>query len=67
LDTVKENTTGIFFDEQTPASLTAALDTFEAMESQFSDRAPFTAQVQPFSKGAFIERIQRIVAERKRV
>jgi glycosyltransferase involved in cell wall biosynthesis len=67
LDTVKDSVTGIFFDEQTPASLAAAMDRFEAMEGQFADRAPFTAQVQQFSREAFKERIARIVAEQKRV
>jgi glycosyltransferase involved in cell wall biosynthesis len=67
LDTVKENETGLFFDEQTPASLIEALDRFEAMEEQFQNRTLFTRQVEQFSKAAFIRRIERIVAERKRV
>jgi glycosyltransferase involved in cell wall biosynthesis len=67
LDTVKENVTGLFFDEQTPASLTAALDQFEAREAQFSGRRQFTDQVTQFSREEFIKRIQRIVAERKRI
>jgi glycosyltransferase involved in cell wall biosynthesis len=67
LDTVKDGVTGIFFDEQTPASLAAALDRFEAMQGQFADRAPFSAHVQQFSREAFKERIARIVADRERV
>ncbi|MDR2394939.1 MAG: glycosyltransferase, partial [Treponema sp.] len=67
LDTVKEMETGIFFDEQSPAALIEALDRFEAMEGQFKNPEPFTRQVQQFSKAAFIHRIERIVAERKRV
>ncbi|GHU78945.1 glycosyl transferase [Spirochaetia bacterium] len=67
LDTVKENVTGIFFDEQTPLSLIQAMDTFETMEAQFSDRVPFTRHVQQFSKEEFKSRIVRIIAERKRV
>jgi glycosyltransferase involved in cell wall biosynthesis len=67
LDTVKENVTGIFFDEQTPASLEQALEKFETMEAHFSDRVPFTYHVQQFSKAAFIDRITRIIAERKRI
>ena len=67
LDTVKEGETGLFFDEQSPASLINALDRFESMEGSFSSREPFTRQVQQFSKAAFLGRIERIVAERKRV
>jgi glycosyltransferase involved in cell wall biosynthesis len=67
LDTVKENVTGIFFDEKTPASLIAALDRFEAIENQFTNRALFTEHVRRFSKTAFIERIQKIIAEQKQV
>ncbi|GHV02248.1 glycosyl transferase [Spirochaetia bacterium] len=67
LDTVKENITGIFFDEQTPAALVQAMDRFETMEAQFSDRVPFTNHVQQFSKEEFKSRIVRIIAERKRV
>ncbi|GHV77108.1 glycosyl transferase [Spirochaetia bacterium] len=67
LDTVKENVTGIFFDEQTPASLSDAIHRFEAMEGQFSDRMPFTSHVQQFSKAEFKNRVTRIIAERKRI
>ncbi|MDR2094246.1 MAG: glycosyltransferase [Treponema sp.] len=67
LDTVKENVTGIFFDEQTPASLVKALDRFESMEGSFSNREAFTRQVRQFSREAFTDRIRRIIAERKRV
>jgi glycosyltransferase involved in cell wall biosynthesis len=67
LDTVKEDVTGIFFDEQTPASLIKAMDKFETMETLFTRREVFTEQVKQFSKAAFITRINRLVAERKRV
>ena len=42
LDTVREHETSLFFDEQTLASLMAALDTFEAAEKDFARREPFT-------------------------
>ena len=69
LDTVKENITGIFFNEQSPASLIDALDRFEALEAKgtFKNRKVFSDHVQQFSKEAFKERIQRIIAERKRI
>jgi glycosyltransferase involved in cell wall biosynthesis len=65
LDSVKENSTGIFFDEQTPESLIRAMEKFESMEERFSGREVFTEQVRRFSKEAFIARIQKIVEERK--
>ncbi|MDR0639036.1 MAG: glycosyltransferase [Spirochaetaceae bacterium] len=67
LDTVKENVTGIFFDEQTADSLAAAIERFETMRGQFEDRAAFTEHVRQFSKEAFRTRIARLVAERERV
>jgi glycosyltransferase involved in cell wall biosynthesis len=67
LDTVKEGETGLFFDEQSPAALIAAMDRFETLEGHFKNREPFTRQVQQFSKAAFIRRIAGIIAERKRV
>jgi glycosyltransferase involved in cell wall biosynthesis len=67
LDAVKENITGLFFDEQTPASLIEAMDRFEATETRFANRELFTEQVRQFSKAAFITRINRLAAERRRV
>jgi glycosyltransferase involved in cell wall biosynthesis len=67
LDSVKEKVTGLFFDEQTPASLIQALDLFESTEGEFRNREPFTAHVRQFSREAFKKRIEGIIAERKRV
>jgi glycosyltransferase involved in cell wall biosynthesis len=67
LDTVKENVTGLFFDEQNAASLIRAMDRFEASEENFKNREAFTAQVGQFSKEAFKERVSRIIAERRRI
>jgi glycosyltransferase involved in cell wall biosynthesis len=67
LDSVKENVTGIFFDEQTVDSLAAAIERFETMRGQFQDRAVFTAHVKQFSKEAFRTRIAALIARRERV
>ena len=69
LDTVKENVTGLFFNEQNADSLIKALDRFEAAESEgaFSNREVFSDHVRQFSEEAFKEKIMRIIAERKRV
>jgi glycosyltransferase involved in cell wall biosynthesis len=67
LETVKENVTGLFFDKQTPESLIAAMDFFEQNEVTFSARQLFNEHVQQFSKTAFIERIRRVIEEKKRI
>ncbi|MDR2177989.1 MAG: glycosyltransferase [Treponema sp.] len=67
LDTVKESVTGVFFDEQTPASLIKAMDTFEKNEADFSGQAAFTEHVRQFSREAFKGRIMCIINERKRL
>jgi len=66
LETVKENVTGVFFDKQTPESLILTMDCFEK-ELKFHNRDVFNEHVQQFSKSAFIERMQRIINEKKRV
>jgi glycosyltransferase involved in cell wall biosynthesis len=67
LDTVKENVTGLFFDEQTPEALIEAMDRFEKNEALFSDRSQFHTHVEQFSKAAFIGRVRKIIDERKRI
>jgi glycosyltransferase involved in cell wall biosynthesis len=67
VETVKEGLTGLFFDEQTPESLIAAMDDFERDEVTFCNREMFKEHVQQFSRTAFIERICRVLEERKRM
>ena len=67
VETIKDGATGIFFDEQTPGSLITAMDHFEQIEVQFRNREVFNDHVQQFSKTVFIEQIQRILDERKRI
>jgi len=69
LDTVIEGVTGIFFDEQTPASLIEAMNRFESMKAEgaFNNREVFSGQVQQFSPEVFKEKVQRIIEERKRL
>jgi glycosyltransferase involved in cell wall biosynthesis len=69
LDTVKENVTGIFFDEQSSSSLMEAMDRFEVNESKgaFENRNAFSDHVRQFSTEAFKERVFRVIEERKRV
>lgn len=67
LDTIKENVTGLFFGEQNPESLIAAIDRFEQNEVSFTCRDLFNKHVQQFSKAAFIERMQKVCEEKKRI
>jgi len=67
LETVKENVTGLFFDEQTPESLIAAMNKFEQNLSNFSDRQLFINHVQQFSKTAFLEKLQLIIEKKERI
>jgi len=66
METIKENATGIFFDEQTPESLILAMDHFEK-DLKFHNRDVFNEHVKRFSKEAFIERTLKIINERKHV
>jgi len=66
LDTIKENVTGIFFNEQTPESLINAMDLFENNFNNVN-REVFNEHVKQFSKEAFIERIKKVINERKRI
>ena len=67
LETVKENVTGLFFNEQTPESLVAAMDKFEQNELNFCDRQLFIEHVQQFSKGVFLKRIQGVIETKTRI
>ena len=67
LDTIKENVTGLFFEEQTSDSLIAAIEKFEKNEVNFSDRRLFNDHVQQFSKTAFIARIRKVLDEKERI
>ncbi|MDR0441853.1 MAG: glycosyltransferase [Treponema sp.] len=66
LETVKENVTGLFFNEQTPESLIAAMEFFEQKEAIFNNREKYSSHVAQFSKAAFLERVSKIIEERVR-
>ncbi len=67
LDSIKENVTGLFFEEQTAQSLADCILHFESIESNFLDRNAFTNHVQQFSTAAFTAKISRIIEDRKRI
>ena len=66
-DSILENKTGLFFDEQTTDSLVKCMDDFEKREADFADRSTYTAHVKKFSKEEFDKKILSAVNGRKRV
>lgn len=67
LDSIKENETGLFFEEQNVDSLVECINRFENCENIFSDRSKFTAHVQQFSNEMFQQRITKLLEEKKRI
>ena len=68
-ETIIENSTGVFFNDQTAASLAESINRFEAMEAggAFINRELFTEHVKQFSRKVFKEKISKIITERKRI
>ena len=66
-DSILENKTGLFFDEQTVDSLIACMDDFEKREKDFTDRKVYENHVQKFSNEEFVRKIKTVVEARKRV
>jgi len=67
VDTVKENVTGVFFDEPTPESLAAAIGLFEKNEGRFRDPGPLREHAAKFSKAAFVGRMSAALEKRERL
>jgi len=66
-DSIKENETGLFFEEQTVESLIDCMDKFEKSEDKFTDRNKYTAHVQQFSNENFVNKMQDIINKRERL
>jgi glycosyltransferase involved in cell wall biosynthesis len=64
LETVLENVTGIFFDEQSPEALAKAIMELESKYTQFCDREQYWNHVNQFSRKCFDEKIQRIIKDK---
>ena len=69
LDTIIDGVTGIFFDEQTSASLTEAMNRFESMKAEgvFNSREVFSDHVRQFTPEVFKDKVKSIIEERKRL
>ena len=66
-DSILENKTGLFFDEQTSQAIIKCIDEFEKRENDFSDRSVYTKHVQKFSKEEFVSKIKEVVEKRQRL
>lgn len=67
IDSIKENETGLFFEEQTAESIIECMNNFEQIESSFSNREVFTNHVKKFSKEEFINQISKTIENRLRI
>lgn len=67
LDSIKENITGLFFEEQTTESLIKCIEKFEQNQNNFNNRQAFTEHVQQFSATEFKRKILKITEEKKRL
>ena len=67
IDSIKENETGLFFEEQTTDAIIECMNKFEQLESSFTNREVFTNHVKQFSKEEFINQISKAIEERKRM
>jgi glycosyltransferase involved in cell wall biosynthesis len=67
LETVIEGSTGLFFDEENAASLAAAIKLFERDESRYQNRDAYRGSAARFSKAAFLERVKKIIEERRQI
>lgn len=67
IDSIKENETGLFFEEQTAESIIECINKFEQLESSFTNRDVFTNHVKQFSKEEFINQISKTIENRLRI
>lgn len=65
LDSIEENITGLFFEEQTVDSLVDCIKRFEEKEDNFKNRELYNKHVQKFTKENFLAQIEKICNERK--
>lgn len=67
IDSIKENETGLFFEEQTADAIIECMNKFEQLESSFTNREVFTNHVKQFSKEEFINQISKTIENRLRI
>lgn len=67
LDSIKENVTGMFFEEQTAESLIDCMSRFEAQIETFNNRKAFTTHVKKFSNDEFVKNMKKILDKKDRI
>lgn len=66
-DSIKENETGLFFEEQTVDSIIECMNKFESIEHQFDNRDVYNKHVQKFSNENFIKKMEEIINKKERL
>ena len=66
-DSILENVTGLFFEEQTAQAIIECMDTFESRENDFTDKSKYSKWVEQFSTQKFQEKIQKIIDSKQRL
>ena len=66
-DSILENKTGLFFEEQTVDSLISCMDDFEKRRGDFTDRQVYNKHVQQFSNENFVKKINQIIEKKERL
>jgi glycosyltransferase involved in cell wall biosynthesis len=66
-DSILENKTGLFFDEQTVDSLIECMNEFEKRQAEFTNRKVYAKHVAQFSNENFISKISKIVEKKERL
>lgn len=67
MDSIQENVTGLFFEEQTANSLIKCMDDFEKIENQFTDRKAFEKHVKQFSLEEFQNKMKKVLEKKERI
>ncbi len=66
-DSILENKTGLFFDEQTVDSLIECMNEFEKRQAEFTNRKVYSKHVEQFSNENFIAKINKIIEKKERL
>ena len=66
-DSIKENITGLFFEEQTVDSIVECIKYFEEHQNDFKNKELYIQHVQKFSKEEFSRRIMDIISKKERL
>ena len=66
-DSILENKTGLFFDEQSIDALISCMDYFEKHEKDFADRNIYEKHVKQFSNTEFERKIMKLIEKKEHI